>query len=136
MAAQEMYDYLSAKTMTATYNYDISLAAQGVVTERSMKNQVIHIGDDGSEERVGLSDDSIFYVEFNWNVLSESDAGTVMDWYNDPNKANGKLKSFKWTHGDGHTYVVRFDCDLSRVGQSKSRYSIPNIRFKILGIPA
>ncbi len=135
MANFEPYDFLS--TITADYNVDIALEAQGTITETSMKNQTIHLGDDGSEERVSHSSTSIFYVDFNWNVLSESDAGTVFDFYNDPSKANGRARSFKWTHKDQsstlHVYVVRFDCTLQRVGQHRSRYGIQGVRFKILG---
>jgi len=137
MAAKEMYDYLS----TVTPDVDITLGAggyeihpQGVLTERGTKNQVVHEGDDGSEQRVSLSNDSIFHVELAWDVVTESEAGTLIDFYYDSAKGNGRQKSFKWEHpDDGHTYVVRFDCDMERARKAHDVYGILNIRFKVLG---
>ena len=73
------------------------------------------MGDDGSEERVSLSDDSIFYCTLIWTYKNASDAGTIMDFFHDAAKGNGNAESFKWTHPtDGHSYVVRFDGPLDR----------------------
>ena len=131
MAAQEMYDYLS--TIAADYAYTLTLSARGTVTESTTKNQVIHLGADGSEERVSFSSNSIFYLSWSYPVLTEADSGTLLDLYADSVKANGRQRSFRFTHGDGHTYVVRFDCDLSRVGRLRSRYGLPDIKLKVLG---
>lgn len=131
MAAAEMYDYLT--TISPDYNYTLTIKPHGEVSEVSNKNQKIHIGVDGSEERISFNTTSIFYISWKWNILSESDSGTIMDLYNDATKANGCQRSFKLTYGDGHAYVVRFDCDLSRVGQAVSRYGLPGIKVKILG---
>lgn len=126
-----MYDFLT--TITADYNAALGIIPQGVVSEESSKNHVIHLGVDGSEERISFNTSSIFFVTIGWNILSEANSGTIFDWYNDPAKANGCQRSFKYNYGDGHTYVVRFDCDLPRTGSAKSRYGLPNIRLKILG---
>lgn len=131
MAAKEIYDYVS--TISADYNFAIGILPQGVVTEESNKNQVVHLGVDGSEERISYGTASIFYISIGWNVLSESDSGTIFDWYNDPNKANGMQRSFKYVWGDGHTYVVRFDSPLPRSGQAMSRMGITGVRLKVLG---
>lgn len=132
MAAAEPYDYLS--TISADVNQTLVVDAQGKITETGYKNQVIHLADDNSEERITLTLGSIFFVSWPWNALSEADAGTILDLYHDPAKANGMGNSFKWqTPHDGHTYVVRFDCQLSRVGQSRSRWGYPSVRLKILG---
>ena len=72
--------------------------------------------DDGSEERIGLAGQAIFRVRLNWEVLTGSDSGILYDFYYNPSIAKGRLRSFKWKHpDDGHTYVVRFDCDLDCV---------------------
>lgn len=131
MAAAEIYDYVS--TVTADYDYTLTIKAQGNVTEEGEKNQVIHMADDNSEERITLSTGSIFYVSWDWGLLSAVDSGTIMDLYHDAAKANGMGNSFKWTAHDGHTYVVRFDCPLSRSGNSVSRWGLPGIRLRILG---
>lgn len=131
MAASEVYDFVS--TVTPDYAQAIGILPSGEIAEESSKSQIIHIGIDGSEERISFTTTSIFYIEIQWNVLSESDAGTIFDWYNDSAKANGTQRSFKYTWGDGHTYVVRFDSPLPRRGQAVSRYGIGSIRLKILG---
>ena len=131
MAAAEIYDFTS--TISADYNAAIGILPHGEITEESTKSQIIHIGVDGSEERISFNTTSIFYITIHWNVLSESEAGTIFDWYNDSAKANGIQRSFKYTWGDGHTYVVRFDSQLPRRGQALSRYGFSDIRLKILG---
>lgn len=128
MAQKEPYDYVA--TSTADVSTTLTLTPHGRVTEQSRENAVIHLGDDESEERIVLSSTPVFYLSWSWNVLSASDAGTILDLYH--TSAQGRGKSFQCTH-DGHTYVVRFDCDLSRTGQRNSRLSIPSVRLKILG---
>ena len=130
MAAKEMYDYLSVAT--ADNDVTLTLNAVGTLVEHGTKNQVIHIGDDGSEERIDLAGGtSIFYLDYPWKYLTESDAGTVMDFWHDAAKGNGRAESFKLAHSDGHTYVVRFDTDLSREIKRRARSIV--LRFKILG---
>jgi hypothetical protein len=110
-------------------NVTLSVSVQGEVTEESNTNVVIHIGDDGSEERILLATTPIFYATIHWNVLAEADSGTVLDLYH--TSAQGMLNSFKWVH-DGYTYVVRFDGSMERTGQRADRYAIP-ARLKLLG---
>lgn len=131
MSASEIYDFTT--TVTPDYNYAIGILPQGVVSEESSKNQVIHLGVDGSEERISFNTTSIFFITIGWNVLSAADSGTIFDWYNDPLKANGTQRSFKYVWGDGHTYVVRFCDALPRSGQAMSRMGITGIKMKILG---
>jgi len=75
MAAFEIYDHISAAT--ADYDYTLSIKAQGIVTEDGYKNQVIHLADDNSEERITLAVNSIFSVSWAWGLLSEEDSGTI-----------------------------------------------------------
>lgn len=132
MSASELYDFLS--TITPDYSTAaLAITPQGTVTEESSKNQAVHIGVDGSEERISFNTSSIFYVAMGWNILSESDSGTIHEYYNNAVKANGCQRSFKLTYGDGHTYVARFDGPLPRAGSGKTRYGIQGVRFKILG---
>jgi len=133
MAAKEMYDYVS----TVTADNDVTLSTptpQKIITEKGLKNQVIHLGDDGSEERITLADASIFYATLQWDGLIEADAGTIMDFYFDAAKGNGRAESFKWAHPtDGHTYVVRFDCDFSRPRKGAGIHQIKTMKLKVLG---
>ena len=131
MSATEPYDFLT--TITPDYNAALGINPQGEIREESKKNQIIHYGVDGSEERISFNTTSIFYINIQWNLLSEANSGMIFDFYNDPVKANGTQRSFKYNYGDGHTYVVRFDSVLPRRGNAKSRYGLPDIRLKILG---
>jgi len=131
LSAYEPYDYLP--TITPDYDYTLTIKAQGTVTEDGYKNQVVHLADDNSEERITLSPNSIFYVSWDWALLSETDSGTIFDLYHDPLKANGIGRSFKWAAHDGHTYVVRFAMNLSRAGNNVSRWGLPGVKMRILG---
>jgi len=64
----------------------------------------------------------------------QSESGTLIDFYYDPNKGNARQKSFKWAHpDDGHVYVVRFDCSMERARKDYDVYGILNIKFRVLG---
>lgn len=127
----EIYGFVS--TITPDYAYAIGIPPQGEVTEESSKSQVVHYGVDGSEERISYGTSSIFYINLQWNLLSATNSGIIFDWYNDPAKANGMQRSFKYVWGDGHTYVVRFASNLPRSGNAMSRLGIKGIKLKILG---
>ena len=62
MAASEPYDFLS--TITPDYDYTLTIKAQAPITEEGWKNQVIHMADDNTEERITLSTGSIYYVSW------------------------------------------------------------------------
>lgn len=132
MSAKEMYDYLTA----AVPDKDATLLVrpQNVLNEEPIKNQVIHIADDDSEERISLSSKTVFYVSMVWNRLREADSGTIMDFWLDSAKGDGKLNSFKWAHPtDGHTYVVRFDTNVVREIKQANIHGVVTIKLKVLG---
>jgi len=132
MANSEIYDFVS--TVTADNDVTLTLKPQRTLVETGTKNQIVLLGDDGSEERISLSDTSIFKVRLSWDVLNESDSGTLFDFWNNAAKGNGRLESFKWEHPvDGHTYVVRFDCDIPRTIRVGNLYGVTNITLKVLG---
>ena len=131
MANFEMYDYISAAT--ADYDYTLVLEAQSEIREHGKKNQIVHVGLDGSEERISLSTQSVFEVIYQYKALTESDSGTIFDLYHDSAKANGIVRTFKWTRGDGHDYVVRFDCDLERIKDRARIWGFAEIKLKVTG---
>ena len=132
-----MYDYLDV----ATPNYGddsgepaLALTPHNSLVEVSEKNQVIHTADDNSEERVSLSDDNIFKVTLQWETITESEAGTIVDFYYDSTKGNGVTRTFVWDHPtDGHSYVVRFNGPIKRQINPASLYDIKSITFRVLG---
>ena len=85
---------------------------------------------------MALSTASYFYVTLKWNYKSAADAGTIVDFFHDASKGNGKARTFKWecpTKWGGHTYVVRFAQSLRREINIVSRHSLPDVRFKVVG---
>ena len=135
MAVKEPWDYLSEVVPDyATTTLDIKRDVK--ITEEGEKNQVVHIGDDGSEETISFSDDSIFYANITWDKLKEEEAGTICDFYHDSAKANGWARSFKWIHygekTDQHTYTVKFRSKIPR-DLTGIIHGIKNIKLRILG---
>jgi hypothetical protein len=129
-----MYDYLS--TVSADYTaVTMSVTPTGVVKERVRKNQTINTFDDGSEERISFATAFVFYIVLALSRMSESDAGTVFDFYCDTAKADGTTRSFKFAHIDGHTYVVRFAIELERdyPPNQPGRRAFPNVLLRVLG---
>ncbi len=132
MANAELYDYLS--TVSADVDQTLSIDPQSVLTETITKNDLVNEGDDRSEERAEFTGDFIAYVVIRYDLLSASDSGTIIDFFYNSSKGNGLINSFKFSHPDGHTYVVRFDTDLTRlINPAPSKHSIKNIKLKILG---
>lgn len=131
MAAKEIYDYVSVAV--PDYDYTLTIEAQGVLRESAIKNQVLHRADNYNREVVSLNIGAMWFVEWDWAILTEAESGTVFDLYHDSDKANGRANSFKWDAHDGHTYVVAFDCDLSRVGRNVDSYRLPKLRLEVVG---
>jgi hypothetical protein len=133
MAAQELYDYLATATPDTTAS--LNLAARGVAKERVERKQVVHPGDDGSEEVCSLSTVKVCYLEIPWGALNESDAGLVIDHFCNATLGNGKDRTFPYVHAYGtttHTYVVRFDSDFTRDIREGNIHA-SSIRLKIRG---
>lgn len=140
MADKEMYDYLSETPVTPTCNETLNVAPQRVLVEYAEKIQEMNKGDDGSIEVISHSDTPIFEVILQWDAIGESDAGTILDMWADPNKANGIFNSFKWVHrGEDsqarHTYTVCFaEPKLARsIYQAGKHLGITNVRLLVLG---
>lgn len=137
MAAKEIWDYLSADAVTPDYNVLLDIVPQKILYELGSKNQIVQLGDDDSEAIISYSDTSIFYMRLIWEVLTESDAGTIFDFWHDSTKANGMARTFKFQdHGvtDQHTYTVRFaTSNISRIVRVAQIFGFTEIRLRILG---
>jgi len=134
MAAKEMYDYLVAAGMDVTADYTattLTLQPSRVIEEEAEKNVENLEYDDGSEDSVVYSSKPVFFVTLQFDAISEEDAGTLFDFYNDTSKGNATARSFQWTHYDTHTYVVRFAEKIKR-GFGRFAHSV-SVRLKVLG---
>lgn len=132
MAAKEIYDYV--EVAVADNNYTLAVNPHGTIVEEPSRNQAIHEFDDGSEERIDLDEGKpVFYVQLSWNLRDESTSGTIWDFWLDSAKGNGMAKTFKWTHTDGHTYVVRYASNLPRALEDAKIHGFANVRLRIIG---
>lgn len=110
-----------------------------MIVEEVDKNQVIKHFCDGSERVIVRDDTSYFYLRVGWiEGITESDAGTILDFWTDANKANGYARSFKlYNTGDGHTYVVKFRSKLIRNRSALLNplgiVPVDEMRFKVIG---
>lgn len=72
-------------------------------------NQVIHTGDDDSDEVVILSASPATHIEIQYNVLEDLDAEKVWDYYDDAGKGNGFARTFPFPcPRTDAVYVVSF----------------------------
>lgn len=114
MAEKEIYDYVS--DLEADYTTtELTLSPQRVFTETVNKKQTIQEYDSGAIDVVTMSDTAYFNLVIQWTAITKSDAGTILDFYADTAKANGRARTFYYHHPDGHIYTVRFLEPLSRV---------------------
>lgn len=128
----DMHLYL--QTASPDNNVLLNITPQDVFSERGNRHQIIHIMDDGSEERIDLSTKLVFYITLMWENLSRTEASEIFNFWCDEYKGNGITKTFKWTHPiDGHTYVVRFDSDIERSLKVAEIYGFARIQLKVLG---
>ena len=138
MASYEMFDFLSKTTADSKALFSTSVIPQHVLTEVGDKNVIIHMGDDGSEERIALDNNAIFRVRLRWDYLKPGDAGTIINQYYSTGLGNGRARSWRWAHPtDGHQYTVRFDAPLSRAimprsGDSSGIHQIAEIVLRVL----
>jgi len=130
------YDQLSDKKSSTRIEDKWILSKLNILIEEVMRNQVIHLADDESEEVMSLSDVNIFHVILTWTTMTESDSGTIIDFWLSDSKGNGMAESFKWSHPvDGHIYVVKYRSNpfSRRIHSSPDNYDISNVRLKIMG---
>jgi len=135
MANWEMWDELSE--VSPDYDYLLDIRPTTQLTEEGDCSQVVHEGDDNSDAVVTISSTSVFYVGLQFENASESDSGTIMDLYHDPDKANRRANSFKWKHygeeSDPHDYTVKFASAPKRTVKTPFNVSIDVIKLKVLG---
>lgn len=131
MSAAEMYDYLPGSA-TADYNSTLSVTPQNVITEAITFKQTKLIMDDTSYKVSSPSTTPIFIVTLEFNVKNTSDIGTIYDFFSDDAKAYGLARSFKWSHEDGHTYIVKFWEDIERTMKTSSIHGIARAQLIVI----
>lgn len=127
-----MYNYLSNKT--ADYAQTLNISPQVVLPEVGDKTQWVHPMYDGSVVVVSGSDQSYFTVEMQWGNISSTDATTLMDWWHNTSKANGRENTFYWTHPvTARSYTVRFLDPLGKTYRPGAFIAVDTLTLRIEG---
>lgn len=109
-----MADYLPDKLADYTTT-TLSVVPQKTMLEEADKNQIVHEADDGTLSVVSLSDQTKFTVTLQWDSITNDESDTIMDFFMNNLKGNGRERTFYWEHPtDGNTYTVRFLQPLSK----------------------
>ena len=104
--------------------------------EMGDKTQKTHKFDDGSIKVYSRSDQSYFDVTLNYLGLGEEEAGTILDLWHSPAKANGLENTFYWQHPkEVNIYTVRFMGVITKVhnGNHGQYVSIKSIKLRVEG---
>lgn len=129
--AGKLKDYLSQVTADVDQTLNISPSAIRDVFDM---NQTIHLGDDDSDEVITHSNGVVGFLECGWEIISASEADTIVDMFADPAKGNGRSSSFKLVHSkDANTYCVKFRTPLSRGYMIGEPNVVSTVMFKVLG---
>jgi len=142
MAIKTLYDlfYAAGQTSAITADYAANsflVLPQNVMDEELSKNDVVRSGEDGSEERLEIGGAKpVVFVNLQWSNVSAEDVGTILDFWADPAKGRGQLRTFLWPHpdpNDSHTYVVRFSSNVTRSLSAMNHYGTGSIKLRVLG---
>ena len=111
----------------------LSTKPQAAISFAPQRQQRVTVFDDGSEERVSFSQKNYYFADLTWKTVTTTVAGTIMDFWNSPDKGDGKAKTFLWSHPtDGYVYTVRIETVTVRHLMS-DHFNIV-MRLKLLGL--
>jgi hypothetical protein len=109
MAAAELWDYFDSSGVVADYTAtELTLSPKRVVPYMAGYNQNIHYGDGSTDICIKLATEPQATVTLQFDPLTASSAGTLLDFYMDTSKADGMGNTFYWSSPDGHSYTARF----------------------------
>jgi len=127
--------YMAKSLSQKTPDYDATLPNLPIASfseSVTVTTNILEV-DSGDEERIQIAQPD-FRVTLNLSKLTKSQIEELIEFYTNETKANGKMRSFKWTHPvDGHTYVVRFDTDLIDVIRHGLFTDELSITLRVLG---
>lgn len=106
-------DYLTQKT--ADYSGYLAVAPQDIINVIYGKAQEVYELDDEETLVITHSGASKIKCILKWNqYLTEAEAYHIIDLWNQTGKANGRARTFYWTHPiESNIYVTRFLTELS-----------------------
>lgn len=138
MASYEMWDHLSAVEVTANTTLDLCDSTmptpQQSLIETGIKNQILHLADDNSQEVVTYSNESIFHVTVVWEALRPTESGEVFTFWHSTGIANGLANKFRFSHPtDGHTYTAQFVTEIVRENKLGNIDGLSAVKLRVLG---
>jgi len=126
-------DYLTQKTADYTAE-QLNITPQRTMPVSPVENQSILKADDGSVTPIELHSNNYFDVQVQWDVLSETDANTIFDFFMNSSKANRFMYTFEWPHPtDENTYIVRFITNISKTVKPGNIRSVAQITLRVEG---
>ena len=132
MAQFLMSDFLS--TVVADYAYTLNIAPHNEMEIDTLKTQKMLYTDDNDPLPLDIDGTSKYLVTLTWTHLSQVDAETIMELYNDSAKADGIVNSFRWTNpDDSNTYIVHFARKPLLKVYSLPHQSIDNVQLLVIG---
>ncbi|SRR6056297_1682615 len=125
-------DYLS--TATADYTdtqFDVS--PQQVMLEVATYRQDKFEYDDDAVSVITHSDNPIFLFRLRWDVLLQTDAEKIVDFFLDSSKGKGCARTFEFPHPrEDNVYIVRFWSDEITKG-IRYLYSVKEVDLRVHG---
>jgi len=132
----EMWEYLSE--VAPQYEGTLSVTPQTAIPFLYAKNQKMFFTDDGTPKISSRASQSFVYITLSWKNISEADANSIIDMWNDASKANGIARSFLYTNlaeTGSKSYTVRFTGPLPGTVYPWGglRHEITNIKLLVEG---
>jgi len=134
-----LYDFLDYMLADSTAEFVVE--PQDIMNLSSVKESEVHEGyGTNNEEIISFVSDKEYYFNLRFDILSENDFEYIFDFFNDPDKADGNVRSFYYTPNNqfdsnsDHTYVCRFNQNtLNGFLRNYKIYGYGIIILKILG---
>ena len=131
-----MASYLSSVTADYTAT-ELYVTPQNIMEETPVLSQIVHESDGGSIAVVTLAEKVVFDVALEWDIISEADSATIIDFWVDPYKGNGMARTFYWCHPlDSNTYTSQFLSSISQISKSNipGYKSISSVTLRVTGV--
>jgi hypothetical protein len=131
-----MASYLSSVTADYTTT-ELYVTPQNIMEETPVLSQIVHESDGGTIAVVTLAEKVGFDVTLQWDIISEADSATILDFWVDPYKGNGMARTFYWRHPlDSNTYTSQFFSSISQVSKTTAPgyKEISSIKLRVTGV--
>ena len=128
-----MYRYLSSKTADYTTT-TLYVNPTTILPQTGDKTQYVYELDDGSVSVVGVSTNTFFNIELQWDYITNDEHTTLMDFWYSETKGAGRRRTFYWFHPiDEKIYTVRFTSNITSSYHNSGYLSVNPITIHVEG---